>query len=67
MVVALVDVGAMGGSDVALGGSDGEDDVAGSTSIGGSGGSGTLNTNFGRFFKASIHFWISALRCNGLI
>uniref|UniRef100_A0A915KZG9 Secreted protein n=1 Tax=Romanomermis culicivorax TaxID=13658 RepID=A0A915KZG9_ROMCU len=66
MVVALADVGAVGGSDVAIGCSDLGDDLAGSMSIGGSGGSRTLNTGFSGFFKASMCFWISALRCNGL-
>uniref|UniRef100_A0A915KYI6 Uncharacterized protein n=1 Tax=Romanomermis culicivorax TaxID=13658 RepID=A0A915KYI6_ROMCU len=37
MVVGLADVGALGSSDVALGGNDVIDDVAGSTSIGGAG------------------------------
>uniref|UniRef100_A0A915JCG7 Uncharacterized protein n=1 Tax=Romanomermis culicivorax TaxID=13658 RepID=A0A915JCG7_ROMCU len=67
MVGAVADVGAVGSSDVAVGGSDIEDDVAGSTSIGGCSGSGTLNTIFGGFFKASMHFWISASQCNGLM
>uniref|UniRef100_A0A915J823 Uncharacterized protein n=1 Tax=Romanomermis culicivorax TaxID=13658 RepID=A0A915J823_ROMCU len=61
------DVGAVGGNNVALGSSEVEDDVAGSMPIGGGGGSGTLNTVFGRFFKASMHFWISASQCNGLM
>uniref|UniRef100_A0A915LBP1 Uncharacterized protein n=1 Tax=Romanomermis culicivorax TaxID=13658 RepID=A0A915LBP1_ROMCU len=61
------DVGAVGGCNVAVGGSEVEDDVAGSTSIGGSRGNGALNTSFGGFFKASIRLWISASRCKGLI
>uniref|UniRef100_A0A915KUW6 Uncharacterized protein n=1 Tax=Romanomermis culicivorax TaxID=13658 RepID=A0A915KUW6_ROMCU len=56
-VVVVVDVGAVGGSEVAIGGSDVEADVAGSTSIRAvGGGSGALNTSFGGFFKASKHF-----------
>uniref|UniRef100_A0A915IKY2 Uncharacterized protein n=1 Tax=Romanomermis culicivorax TaxID=13658 RepID=A0A915IKY2_ROMCU len=55
-VVAVVDIGAMGGSNAAIGDSAIEDDVAGSTSIGGGGGSRTLNTGFSRFFKASKRF-----------
>uniref|UniRef100_A0A915KUH9 Uncharacterized protein n=1 Tax=Romanomermis culicivorax TaxID=13658 RepID=A0A915KUH9_ROMCU len=45
-------VGAIGGWDVIVGRIEGVADVAGSTSMGG-GGSGTLNTSFGGFFKAS--------------
>uniref|UniRef100_A0A915HTY8 Uncharacterized protein n=1 Tax=Romanomermis culicivorax TaxID=13658 RepID=A0A915HTY8_ROMCU len=55
MAVGLADVRAVGGSNVALGGNDVVDDVACSTSIGGGGGSSTLNTIFGGFFKASRH------------
>uniref|UniRef100_A0A915HTL1 Uncharacterized protein n=1 Tax=Romanomermis culicivorax TaxID=13658 RepID=A0A915HTL1_ROMCU len=50
------DVRAMGGCDVVVGGIEVADDVAGSTSIGGGGGSGALNTSFRGFFKASIRF-----------
>uniref|UniRef100_A0A915L6X0 Uncharacterized protein n=1 Tax=Romanomermis culicivorax TaxID=13658 RepID=A0A915L6X0_ROMCU len=67
MVVAMADIRAVGSRDVAVSCSDVEDGVAGSTSIGGRGGSGTLNTNFRGFFKASKRFWISALCCNRLI
>uniref|UniRef100_A0A915JU66 Uncharacterized protein n=1 Tax=Romanomermis culicivorax TaxID=13658 RepID=A0A915JU66_ROMCU len=63
----MADVGTMCGSDMAVGGSKVEDDVAGSTSIGGGSGSGALNTTFGRFFKASMHIWISASQCKGLM
>uniref|UniRef100_A0A915HTU8 Uncharacterized protein n=1 Tax=Romanomermis culicivorax TaxID=13658 RepID=A0A915HTU8_ROMCU len=66
MVVAMADVGAMGGSDVVVGGSDIEDDVAGSTSIRGGRRSGTFNTVFRGFFGASMRFWILASRRNGL-
>uniref|UniRef100_A0A915HKS0 Uncharacterized protein n=1 Tax=Romanomermis culicivorax TaxID=13658 RepID=A0A915HKS0_ROMCU len=52
-VVGVADVRPVGGSNMAVGGSNAEDDVAGSTSIGGVGGRGTLNTVFGGFFKAS--------------
>uniref|UniRef100_A0A915K3P4 Uncharacterized protein n=1 Tax=Romanomermis culicivorax TaxID=13658 RepID=A0A915K3P4_ROMCU len=54
-VVAGVDGGAIGGSDVVGRGSDAVDEVACSTSIRGAGGNGTLNTGFGGFFKASKH------------
>uniref|UniRef100_A0A915JBT8 Uncharacterized protein n=1 Tax=Romanomermis culicivorax TaxID=13658 RepID=A0A915JBT8_ROMCU len=54
-VVGMADVRPVGGSNMAVGGSNAEDDVAGSTSIGGVGGRGTLNTVFGGFFKASRH------------
>uniref|UniRef100_A0A915JVF0 Uncharacterized protein n=1 Tax=Romanomermis culicivorax TaxID=13658 RepID=A0A915JVF0_ROMCU len=63
----MANVGAVGSSDVALGDSDVEDEVAGSKSIREGGESGTLNTDFGGFFKASMHFWISGSRCNGLM
>uniref|UniRef100_A0A915KHC1 Uncharacterized protein n=1 Tax=Romanomermis culicivorax TaxID=13658 RepID=A0A915KHC1_ROMCU len=66
-VVAMVDVGAEGGSDMAVGSSVIEDDVAGSMFIRGGSGSGTLNTDFSRFFKASMGFWILVSRCNGLM
>uniref|UniRef100_A0A915IYX6 Uncharacterized protein n=1 Tax=Romanomermis culicivorax TaxID=13658 RepID=A0A915IYX6_ROMCU len=65
MVVA--DVGAMGGCDVAVGGSKVEDDVAGSTSIGGGGSNRASNTSFDGFFKASICLWILASQCKGLM
>uniref|UniRef100_A0A915J4K3 Uncharacterized protein n=1 Tax=Romanomermis culicivorax TaxID=13658 RepID=A0A915J4K3_ROMCU len=64
---AVANVGAVGGSDMALGGSEFEDDVASSMSIGGGGGSGTLNTVCGGFFKASMRFFISASRRKGLM
>uniref|UniRef100_A0A915J6X3 Uncharacterized protein n=1 Tax=Romanomermis culicivorax TaxID=13658 RepID=A0A915J6X3_ROMCU len=67
MVVAVADISTICGSDMAVGGSEVEDDVPGSTSIGGGGGSGALNTTFGRFFKASMHLWILALQCKGLM
>uniref|UniRef100_A0A915IG18 Uncharacterized protein n=1 Tax=Romanomermis culicivorax TaxID=13658 RepID=A0A915IG18_ROMCU len=47
-------VGAVGGCDVAVGGNEVAEDVAGSTSIEGGGSSGALNKSFGGFFKASI-------------
>uniref|UniRef100_A0A915KRR0 Uncharacterized protein n=1 Tax=Romanomermis culicivorax TaxID=13658 RepID=A0A915KRR0_ROMCU len=56
MVVGMADVRAVGGRDLAVVGSDAKDDVAGPTSIRGAGGSRTLNTDFGGFFKASTHF-----------
>uniref|UniRef100_A0A915LB07 Uncharacterized protein n=1 Tax=Romanomermis culicivorax TaxID=13658 RepID=A0A915LB07_ROMCU len=56
----MADVGDVGGSNEAVGGSDIEDDMAGSTSIGGGVGSRTLNTVFSGFFKASMGFWISS-------
>uniref|UniRef100_A0A915J5H2 Uncharacterized protein n=1 Tax=Romanomermis culicivorax TaxID=13658 RepID=A0A915J5H2_ROMCU len=59
-VVGRADVGAIGGSDVALGGNYVEDQVACSRSIRGAGGNRTLNTGFSGFFKASKHFWIWA-------
>uniref|UniRef100_A0A915KRN9 Uncharacterized protein n=1 Tax=Romanomermis culicivorax TaxID=13658 RepID=A0A915KRN9_ROMCU len=61
------DVGAVGGSNMALGRSEVAHDVAGSTSIRCGGGSRTLNNAFGKFFKASKHFWIWASCFNGLI
>uniref|UniRef100_A0A915IC39 Secreted protein n=1 Tax=Romanomermis culicivorax TaxID=13658 RepID=A0A915IC39_ROMCU len=67
MVVAVADVGAVSSSDVAVGCSDVEDDMAGSTSIGGCSRNGTLNTGFSGFFKDTMQFWILASRCNGLI
>uniref|UniRef100_A0A915KXF0 Uncharacterized protein n=1 Tax=Romanomermis culicivorax TaxID=13658 RepID=A0A915KXF0_ROMCU len=48
-------VGAVGGCNVAVGGIKVADDVAGSTFIGGGGGSGALKTSFRGFFKASIN------------
>uniref|UniRef100_A0A915J7L7 Uncharacterized protein n=1 Tax=Romanomermis culicivorax TaxID=13658 RepID=A0A915J7L7_ROMCU len=58
--VIQCDVRALGGCDMAGGGSEIEEDVAGSTSIGCSSNNGALNTSFGRFFKASIPLWIWA-------
>uniref|UniRef100_A0A915KI55 Pectate lyase n=1 Tax=Romanomermis culicivorax TaxID=13658 RepID=A0A915KI55_ROMCU len=66
-VVGRADVGAIGGSDVALGGNYVEDQVACSRTIRGAGGNRTLNTGFSGFFKASKRFWIRASPCNGLI
>uniref|UniRef100_A0A915INA5 Uncharacterized protein n=1 Tax=Romanomermis culicivorax TaxID=13658 RepID=A0A915INA5_ROMCU len=54
-VVVRADIGAVGGNDAVVVGSDGEDEVACSTSIGGAGGNGTLNSGFRGFFKASKH------------
>uniref|UniRef100_A0A915JLK3 Uncharacterized protein n=1 Tax=Romanomermis culicivorax TaxID=13658 RepID=A0A915JLK3_ROMCU len=67
MVVDVADVEAEGGSNMIVGRSKVEDDVAGSTSIRGRSRSRTLNMVLGGFFKASMPFWISALRCNGLM
>uniref|UniRef100_A0A915HVY1 Uncharacterized protein n=1 Tax=Romanomermis culicivorax TaxID=13658 RepID=A0A915HVY1_ROMCU len=55
-VVFVADIGAMGGCDVAVGGIEVADDMAGSTSIGGGSGSGALNTSFSRFLRTSIRF-----------
>uniref|UniRef100_A0A915JQH6 Uncharacterized protein n=1 Tax=Romanomermis culicivorax TaxID=13658 RepID=A0A915JQH6_ROMCU len=67
MVVAVVDVRTVGSSDVAVGGSEVEDDVAGSMSIRGGGGSEALNTAFRGFFNASMCLWITASRCKELM